>query len=925
MYFDDEHVQKFFEDYIRSVEDSINADKLKVDIQFEMDKDPDTIASDAFKSVREAVERFRDTKDGQIKLSDILDTKSEYEAKLLSDPSYVPTDSYEKAYLQLSEAADQYGMSVESLLSTLSSYQYIQSDTNELAYDGFQKFTELSSALKTVTSQAGSLNSALQEQASAGAISLDTYSSLVEASEDFADCLQYENGSMVINAEAAQELVAAKAEARMAEVELQIAQDQARWEQNTAAIQDMKDAHKELTVDQKNSIAQWESENSQIEENIRKYRILYSELKNATGAYAEWKNAKQTANGNTMYDDIGKAIEDIEDGIKTRKIGTDDYKSALKLAIPVEFSSSEADIQAYLKTIKRYFADGVSGMEAFLQDAAKQGLVEFKDGMWSSFDDITSKDFVERMKLTPEMVQAIFANLEDYGFQFNWDKDLADPVLDAAKNGLDEVSTKLDELYKKREELAAHGDTTSVEQDIWATNHERFQLEVAASGQTDVEKLIANYRLKFEELQHELTLDPDFDTTQYDTELDKMREQLSGLGDDVKQAFDIDPDLFEYGIASMSQSLLDLGSALDELKAVSERGFSAGTPEYDTAYQRVKDLISIVRKVPDIKARCDIDFDELERQILSGDFDPDAIVVDITADDTQLRKKLGSLEGEKHTIYTDIALNPIGTGVKALTDGDFKEQISSALGKEAKDSNVKVVVSLDTSLAESSLSQIRDAAQKAADVIDVLNGKQVGSFGGTGTTSAIAQVKADVETVSAGVDTLSAKQIGTLGAKTTLLVLHSVYAQLKKIDDKKIKDKTFTVRMKEQAVPSVFSMLKSGQSGGAGAYGTDGATGGKTLVGELGRELVVSGSRYYTVGENGAEFVNLKRGDIVFNNADTEKIFSGYSGARGAPIDGPAYSQGTNELLYGGFGHSGSSTTTGSSKSSKPSKSSKSN
>jgi hypothetical protein len=40
----------------------------------------------------------------------------------------------------------------------------------------------------------------------------------------------------------------------------------------------------------------------------------------------------------------------------------------------------------------------------------------------------------------------------------------------------------------------------------------------------------------------------------------------------------------------------------------------------------------------------------------------------------------------------------------------------------------------------------------------------------------------------------------------------------------------------------------------------------KTLVGELGPELVVSGGRYFTVGQNGAEVVNLPNDAIVFNH-----------------------------------------------------------
>ena len=76
------------------------------------------------------------------------------------------------------------------------------------------------------------------------------------------------------------------------------------------------------------------------------------------------------------------------------------------------------------------------------------------------------------------------------------------------------------------------------------------------------------------------------------------------------------------------------------------------------------------------------------------------------------------------------------------------------------------------------------------------------------------------------------------------------------------------------------------------------------LTGELGRELVVCGNRWYTVGDNGAEFTRIPAGSIVFNHLQTEEIFrNGYvtsGGGRGkivgsssARLSGSAHAQGT--------------------------------
>lgn len=46
-----------------------------------------------------------------------------------------------------------------------------------------------------------------------------------------------------------------------------------------------------------------------------------------------------------------------------------------------------------------------------------------------------------------------------------------------------------------------------------------------------------------------------------------------------------------------------------------------------------------------------------------------------------------------------------------------------------------------------------------------------------------------------------------------------------------------------------------------------------SLVGELGRETIIRNGKFFTVGDNGAEFVSLRPNDIVFNHKQTEELF----------------------------------------------------
>ena len=97
----------------------------------------------------------------------------------------------------------------------------------------------------------------------------------------------------------------------------------------------------------------------------------------------------------------------------------------------------------------------------------------------------------------------------------------------------------------------------------------------------------------------------------------------------------------------------------------------------------------------------------------------------------------------------------------------------------------------------------------------------------------------------------------------------------------------------------------SAAAGSAKAKGTSGdalASGKRrTLMGELGPELVVSNGRYFVVGTNGAEFVNLAQDAIVFNHLQTRRLIEqGAISSRGQPLtnelNAVAYAKGTIPL-----------------------------
>ena len=131
--------------------------------------------------------------------------------------------------------------------------------------------------------------------------------------------------------------------------------------------------------------------------------------------------------------------------------------------------------------------------------------------------------------------------------------------------------------------------------------------------------------------------------------------------------------------------------------------------------------------------------------------------------------------------------------------------------------------------------------------------------------------------------------------------LKSITNYLSGLSDKTI---TVTVDYKPTGTPPATSENIDGDDGTGGVNGTAHVQGTayksgkwgaprteKALTGELGPEMVVRGNKWFTVGDNGAEFTDIKKGDIIFNHKQTESLLkNGYVTGRGkAYASGTAY------------------------------------
>nr|DAH16408.1 MAG TPA: minor tail protein [Caudoviricetes sp.] len=190
---------------------------------------------------------------------------------------------------------------------------------------------------------------------------------------------------------------------------------------------------------------------------------------------------------------------------------------------------------------------------------------------------------------------------------------------------------------------------------------------------------------------------------------------------------------------------------------------------------------------------------------------------------------------------------------------------------EGGNSTYTTTYSFNTDNLTSAVTSIQNASNNATTAIEKV-------------ASAMDEIPTDSSKAKAVSDT--GKSIKNLPDKKTVGV---VISQPKTTSINAVATLTVKVQGEGSVVSGIFEKKFSAPVGGnidmSRAKGNVAlAKGTKTLMGELGPELVVSNGHYFVAGENGAEFVNLADDAIVFNHLQTKKLLQNGNAGRGMAV-----------------------------------------
>lgn len=640
----------------------------------------------------------------------------------------------------------------------------------------------------------------------------------------------------------------------------------------------------------------------------------------------------------------------------------------------------------------RYFQEGTAGIDAFISDvaAANSNLVKMNDqGVWEIQPNFEVKDWANAAGVAESTVESIFGQMEEYGFDvpIGIEETSIDDLVAKAESassalkssmGQDfdikvntdvsstkEASSEIDNLKKQRDDINNSSATVEVkEQGVEAVNsaieaviNKQIELEQPTymqldtsqvkSTMTDALTALQNYQNAVDEVKSlEMQQDAgiEIDTSQLDDAKKKVDETAEAIAKlDGKQKVAIG---------------LEASDSVEDVKKKIENGKVKLTVDTDINKSATQELASNLEKIKDkdvtvtVKVKGLDDVKTLNKQIDIA-AKVDGTVKDLT-EFTEAAKQLKDVEDKSVTISANLNGN-IGPSSDLINNLPSFASTAKTL-QSVEDKSVTVTASVGGNITIDNVSTL----SKFGSVVSSLPPSKTVTVNTNVDTGAIANVKSTLQglsdsglmhnytatiTINTNVDTSAVDKTGKVTYEVDASKVNSWSAPPKTgtvtynpsvtalTDGQLHKTGTITYKATVEGAPVVNGTAHANGTAGHAFKNGDWSTkdSGTALMGELGQELIVRDGHFFTVGDNGAEFVPYKKGDIIFNHKQTEELFkNGYvtsGGGRGVALaSGTAFANvGAGTWKPGGIGGGYSGGGSSSSSSSKSSSSSSSN
>lgn len=753
---------------------------------------------------------------------------------------------------------------------------------------------DLEANLTQVEKTIDSIGEAIQASNSAQGLSGEQIDNIVEAFSDLGDEFNYDQlfestaEGVRLNAQELDRLVGLYEDMESAKYDNMLVDLQEQYSDVCVAIGAANNVtEKNRLINQRNDLTK----------QIQQVQELKSRYAGLTNAVTKYQQAKANGEDGDTYLDIHNDIEEIEKLYKNGLVGTNQFQAAVQMMTNKDMSG--ASIQDYINEynakmpqFKSWFTEDASGLQTFLYDVMaldpKMASVD-KNGFWTINADI--EEMANGLGVSQAIIQEIFKRLKDFGFDVDFKEES-------------------EHLKALRSEAQTTFDT------IDAATKEQYSLNMDATSIEDVDQQMANLDLAIKDAV-------DNGDEELARSLRAIKDYYKALkGESAEISVDVNT---KEGIAKLEQAAADLKE-----KANIEINIDWGATSAKYYKNQIDDLTDKVKNLEQIDGKINMEAPGAQE------------AYDLLLGLQQKKQQLDSDSNISLNVDTDKLSGEVRTSVQ-----DLIELQNASYNLKHLLEQQKLGFPVDTKELTDAKQKVQDLAEEFATVhpeaTATLNtqGIDLASQEVTDISDKLTAMEADTTLIAFGVDpklvdgyiAKEKKGAGTVVWDNNAKAVNT-YANTHKYaygtvvwsnDTSRVKTPS-QVKNNSNPLSSILgqvngnahvegnahpTLLQRGMALAQGVWGA--AKNASSLVGELGRELVVRGNRWFTVGDNGAEFTDIKKGDIVFNHKQTEEIFkNGYvtsGGGRGnmANSSGNAYLEGNAYNV----GVSGTFTSTG--------------
>lgn len=805
----------------------------------------------------------------------LMDGVGKYAQTLKSDGSIPMTmDAMKESKDKLLQFAKENSINTEAEIQTWNRIMS-ESETREEAMQRYlnqSAITSYDSSFDPSTAYKA-MNNALSEQSSQGYLTEETLNGLKTAYGDLSKVITYTSSGIQLNTEYMANYTEQAAKAALIANQLkeanavdqynkeisalkkvistQVKDTNVRTKLNKAyakGVDALKDEIKNLGKDNdgwSDSLSTHLDNISALQDEINGYDALEQSIMATLSSLNQYKKALETPDQNDNFLYAQSQIESMQDAYDKGWTQTDQFKEWMNYigTFNEQLEYSDEEIQQYMARTKRYMTDDISGLYNFLDDASQLSdqIIKNVDGSYDIQVQNIGK-LAEQMNMSVSQTMDILMSMSNAdGFNITFDN-----LSDSIEKNLSEISGVNAEARQQIEES-------------------REEIEALKKAGYDTSKLEDLYNSVIQEHAGDV---PEISLYAHlsSLSLDDLEKEAQDAADAISKdtSINLDVDL-------NPKSAKDAQNQIDQLVAKRDN-FDVGSEQWNNIQTVLTDLL--VKKqeleqptimkldLTDVQDSYQQTVAILQQYIEAKNALESAQTLGI--DTTDAESKLSSITEKLQSLESDGKLKTIGIDAEINTD-EFYKQIEALNTDKLKKDNAKISVDANTTPYEQTKNKlIQDTNKETASIKIKAN-----------TTNFYTNLQQQLQT---HVFTVNVK--GQITGVSGGTVTSHGNSKSKAIKNGVIMGNPGKKTSKFKASAAGTTAYADGVSNGQIAYDQ------QALVGEVAPELLVRNGEAQLIGQRGAEFKNLKKGDVIFNHIDTAKLLNGDDDVRGKLIGG---------------------------------------